>query len=554
MNRRPTREVRVGRIGLGGKNPVRIQSMTTAAPEDVEGTVEECLRLAAAGCELTRISTPKTLDAARLEQVRTRLRERSIGTPLVADIHYLPAAALRAAETADKVRINPGNFADARFGREVVYSEEMYAAELRRIEKKARPLFEELKKRRKPLRIGANHGSLSKRILCRYGDTPKGMVESAMEYLRIGEKLGYFDFVLSMKASNPRVMAQAYRLLRLEMEKEGMEYPLHVGVTEAGEGEDGRIRSAVGIGAVLAEGLGDTIRVSLAEPPENEIPVCREIIRVFEEAKGNGAGPIRLLEPRRKASAVENLGGSSPVRILGEYGKEEIGECEIPVEGSIRAGGTWRDISDEEPLPRELPPAEVYRARISDAGAALSFVREVVRRIGPAPLILSYDVDRRPEGVSPEVAAAIALGVPLIEGFGDGIEVRSSGNAGRIPLSPSERHSLAIGVLQNSLTRISRVEIIACPSCGRTLFDLPEVTQIIKKRFSHLKGVRIAVMGCIVNGPGEMADADFGFVGGAPGKINLYRGRECVEKGVPIAEAYERMRDLIAASGRWVDP
>lgn len=540
MNRRATREVRVGSVGVGGSNPIRLQSMTTAPPQDVDGTVAECIRLHEAGCEISRISTPKVPDAALLGEVKNRLRAAGIPTPIVADIHFVPAAAMEAAKHADKVRINPGNYADHKAGQTFDFSDEAYNAEIDRIRAKVTPLFEALKSRGTAIRIGTNHGSLSDRIMCRYGDTPEGMVESALEYVRIAREMDYHEIILSMKASNPRVMVQAYRLLAAAMEKEGMDYPFHLGVTEAGEGEDGRIRSAVGIGALLADGIGDTIRVSLAEPPEAEIPVAREIANIFKSQIANTQYQIpNPLTPRRTTDAFGVLGGSNPVRICGDYVANV--KFEIPVE--LPSNGFIDLYQDEQWVARG---AGIYRAIITDPATSIHFIRRVISQIGSSPLVLSY---KHTVAASPEIAAAIALGAPLIEGYGDAIEIQSAPN-----LDNDARHNLAIAVLQNSLTRISRVEIIACPSCGRTLFDLPEVTQIVKKQFSHLKGVKIAVMGCIVNGPGEMADADFGFVGGAPGKINLYKGYDCIEKGIPIKEAYERMAGLIKSHGMWVDP
>jgi (E)-4-hydroxy-3-methylbut-2-enyl-diphosphate synthase len=542
-----TREVSVGGVGVGGTNPVRLQSMTTAAPQDIDGTVAECVRLHAAGCEITRISTPKVPDAAVLRTVKDRLAAEGIPTPLVADIHFVPAAAMEAAKHADKVRINPGNFADHKAGQSFDYSDEAYDAEIGRIREKVTPLIKTMKERDIAMRIGTNHGSLSDRIMCRYGDTPQGMVESALEYVRICEENDYRNIILSMKASNPRIMIEAYRQLVMAMDKEGMSYPLHLGVTEAGEGEDGRIKSAVGIGTLLADGIGDTIRVSLAEPPEDEIPVARELAALFANA-GNGYDTtLRPLTPRRTTSTEGLIGGRNPVRIFGAY--ESPSGFEIPCE--VRPNEVEGLVTIEQSArwtAGDLKPGRVYRLLLHDPATAVHFVRRVIPAIGDAPVILAY---RYSVAASPEVAAAVAIGGPLIEGCGDAIEILEDEAR---PLPVRQRHNLAISVLQNSLTRISRVDIIACPSCGRTLFDLPEVTQLVKKRFSHLKGVKIAVMGCIVNGPGEMADADFGFVGGAPGKINLYKGYDCVEKGIPIKEAYDRMVDLIKRYEMWVEP
>ncbi len=554
MRRRATREVRlsagvagVADRAIGGGRPIVIQSMTTAAPSDVAGTVDECVRLHEAGCELTRISTPKVPDAANLAAIRRELRARGIPTPLSADIHFVPAAALEAAKHVEKVRINPGNFADAKAGRLLDFTGASYEAELERVRGTFAPLVDRLRSRGAALRIGTNHGSLSDRILSRYGDTPEGMVESAMEYLRLGRALDYHDMVVSMKSSNPRVMVQAVRRLVAAMNREGFDCPLHLGVTEAGEGEDGRLRSAAGIGALLCDGIGDTIRVSLAEPPEAEIPVARELAALFPFTGFTAGLEAPLMEGRRATKPVGILGGANPVRL---FGSDTVDGFEIPVE--VRAedlpglvtidpaeGSTGADLLTG--LPERAP---CWRLVITRPAESLALLRALAPRLADAPLVLSY---RHSGKASLPLSAAVALGAPLIEGYGDAVEILPAPGAADAP----SRHSLALGILQNSLTRISRVEIIACPSCGRTLFDLPEVTREVKRRFARLKGVKIAVMGCIVNGPGEMADADYGFVGGAPGKISLYRGQSCVTRNIPIAEAYDRLEELIRGDGKW---
>jgi (E)-4-hydroxy-3-methylbut-2-enyl-diphosphate synthase len=538
VTRRATRSVQVGDLAIGGDAPVRIQSMTTAAPEDLEGTIAECVRLAEAGCELTRITTPTKPDAARLGEIIPRLRALGVATPISADIHFVPTAAYEAARHAQKVRINPGNFADHRAGGAAEKGDPRT-----RIIEKFRPLLEIMKARGVALRIGVNHGSLAERILAEHGDTPEGMVASALEYVRLAEEENFRDVVISMKSSNPRVMVRANRRLVAALAAEGVPAPLHLGVTEAGEGEDGRIKSAIGIGALLADGIGETIRVSLAEPPEAEIPVARELVRIFASAHGGSgreeAAPLEAAASlvRRRSAACGSVGGAHPVRIAGE-GEAPV-DCEIPVEARIAelplatveasalaAGGT-------------LPQTPILRLRINEPATALDAARRLAAEAGDRPIILAYE---HAGDFSFELAAAVALGVPLLEGIGDAIELLPD-RAGRI--DAATRHRLAISILQNSLTRISRVQIIACPSCGRTLFDLPGVTREVKRRFADLKGVKIAVMGCIVNGPGEMADADFGLVGGAAGRVNLYRGQTCVERSLPIEEAYDRLRQLI---------
>jgi len=529
--RRKSREV--GSLGIGGSNPIRIQSMTTLPATDVEGSVEECRRLYNAGCELIRISTPRVADASALKNIKSRLLEEGIDLPISADIHFMPQAAMEAALHVEKVRINPGNFADSRSSEKVTDEEPEKA--LQRIRKKFSPLIDILKRRKTALRIGVNHGSLSERILSRFGNTPLGMVESAMEYLRIADELNFQDIVVSMKSSNPRVMVQSVRMLVNAMNKEGFDCPLHLGVTEAGEGEDGRIRSAVGIGALLADGVGDTIRVSLAEPPENEIPVARELVDIFEyrDYEKKVCGEIK---GKRKSREFKNIGGNNPVRIAGE----NVGAfgAEIPIEFSADGDSEILTLRDDEPISvSKLNIAEYKAVRtiLTKPDKSISFVRKVSSLILDLPLILTYEHKRRGDI---ELCSSVALGAPLIEGIGDAIEIRGESSA-------EVRHELAISILQNSLTRISRAEIIACPSCGRTLFNLPEVVQEVKKRFSHLKNVKIAVMGCIVNGPGEMADADFGLVGGGKGTVNLYRDGKFVEGPMLIEKAYDRLESLI---------
>ena len=513
--RRPTREVMVGNVGVGGDNPIRVQSMTTTLTKDVDATVEQAIRLVDAGCEIVRVTTPTVQDAKALGDIRSRLRRKGINVPLVADIHFSPAAALEAADHADKVRVNPGNYADSRKFAVREYTDEEYLAELRRIEERFAPLVLKCKARHVSMRIGTNHGSLSDRIMNRYGDTPEGMCESALEFVRICEKHGYQDVILSMKASNPKVMIAAYRLLAARMDELNMAYPFHLGVTEAGNGQDARIKSAIGIGSLLADGIGDTIRVSLAEEPEAEVPVAREIVRRFGVGSGEALPPPpgdAFHYHRRVTSTLQGVGGRSVVAVVGASSVADMAE---PVAGALVArGGT---------------AAELIRR-----GRELAAVRT-----SSAPIHLAIEN-------ADVIEASVGLGSLLCDGIGDSVQVAAG--------SPEAADALAMNILQASGTRLSRTDYVACPGCGRTLFDLQTTTDRIKSTTAHLPGVRVAVMGCIVNGPGEMADADFGYVGSSPGKVNLYVGKELVSRNVPTDEADQRLIELIKEHGRWVEP
>ncbi|HVA25773.1 MAG TPA: (E)-4-hydroxy-3-methylbut-2-enyl-diphosphate synthase [Chloroflexota bacterium] len=521
--RRPTREVMVGNVGVGGSNPIRVQSMTTTLTKDVDGTVAQCIRLVEAGCEIVRITTPTVQDAKALGEIKAKLRARGIQVPLVADIHFSPAAALEAAEHADKVRINPGNFADSRQFRVREYSDEEYAAELVRIEGRFTPLVLKCKERGVAMRIGTNHGSLSDRIMNRFGDTPEGMCESALEFVRICRKHDYHELIPSMKASNPKVMIAAYRLLAQRMDEEGMDYPFHLGVTEAGNGEDARIKSAIGIGALLADGIGDTIRVSLAEEPENEVPVAFEIARRAQPVslpavpdfsdQRSAAGQVRVhgSYARRPTDQIGGIGGHSTISVIGPGPRADFGDA--PAGALIARGAT---------------AAEVIRAG-----------RELAAQPGDAPIHLRMESANL-------IEASIGIGSLLCDGIGDSVEIAAG--------VPEQADELAFNILQASGARLSRTDYVACPGCGRTLFDLESTTNRIKGKTAHLPGVRIAVMGCVVNGPGEMADADFGYVGSAPGKVTLYVGKEQVARGIATKEADERLIDLIKSHGRWVEP
>jgi (E)-4-hydroxy-3-methylbut-2-enyl-diphosphate synthase len=652
--RRPTREVRVGGVGVGGANPLRLQSMTTSDTEDVAATLDQCIRLAEAGCEIIRITAPNKAAAAALRDIHRRFRGAGFAQPLVADIHFLPVAAMEAVEHVEKVRVNPGNYADKKKFAVREYTDAQYAEELGRLHEAFSPLVLRAKELGRALRIGTNHGSLSDRILNRYGDTPMGMVESALEFVRIAESHGFRDLVLSMKASNPKVMVEAYRLAARRMADEGMAHPLHLGVTEAGEGEDARIKSAIGIGSLLADGLGDTIRVSLTEDPWHEIPVCRELARraqaLWESADpARAAGDVRdAVEPysfrRRPAAEIPlspscKVGATQPPRVIvratasldrpADIAREVIdthaGQREARIEGLLLAyrgpadapgvaalrdalrgvvqalvlevpsgfppcdplltgeglpvipilqaaelapetarawsatGRTWALDALPADIPRLAPALEggeclVTCTRLAPGLHALGTYRLLAEALRLArlrsPLWIRCAPDHRAlaePGFGGELLeASIQAGGLLVDGLGDALSCE-------VPAAASKRLTLAYDILQGARARQTKTEFVACPSCGRTLFDIQSTTLRIKARTGHLKGVTIAVMGCIVNGPGEMADADFGYVGGAPGKINLYVGKEPVRLNIPQEEAVERLVDLIREHGKWVD-
>ena len=530
--RRLSREVQIGNVAVGGTQPIRVQSMTTTRTQDIDATLAQSIRLVEAGCEIVRITAPTVTDAQAIGEIKRRLRASGISVPLVADIHFSPAAAMEAAEHVDKVRVNPGNFADQKFFRTREYTDEDYAAEIVRIEERFTPLVLKCKQRGVAMRIGSNHGSLSDRIMNRYGDTPSGMVESALEFLRIARKHDYHDMVLSMKASNPKVMIQAYRLLVARMDEEGMDpYPLHLGVTEAGLGEDGRTKSAVGIGTLLDDGLGDTVRVSLTEEPEAEVPVAQRLVapynaglvgaRSFDEV-GERVDPYDYA--RRLTRPVEigpiSIGAGNTVAVVD------------PPE--VAFANQTPDLTDVAHFTERVPWYDAVRA-----------YRRLAASVGDRPLHLAVDVDG--DDLEVLLRTATVLGSLLCDGLGDSV-----GLSARMP--DEDRSRLLFNVLQAAGVRITKTEFVSCPSCGRTLFDLQSTTDRIASRTRHLKGVKIAIMGCVVNGPGEMADADFGYVGGSPGKVNLYVGKEVIEKSVPEAEADERLVELIRRHGKWVEP
>jgi (E)-4-hydroxy-3-methylbut-2-enyl-diphosphate synthase len=609
--RRRTRAVKVGRVTVGGGAPISVQSMTTPDPQDAEANAEQAFRLAEAGCDIVRLTTPTVKDAEALGRVRDLLRARGCEVPLVADIHFNPDAALRAADFADKVRVNPGNYADSRKSAVREYSDAEYDAELRRIEERFAPLVEKCARLGRAIRVGTNHGSLSDRIMNRFGDNPEGMVESALEFVRIAERRGFRDLVLSMKASSVRVMVAAYRLLAARMTAEGMDYPFHLGVTEAGLGLDGRVKSAIGIGSLLADGIGDTVRVSLTEDPLREIPVAKALVAPFGREGRHGGEAILAREgvpavfpearnpydPRRRRTEPVSwqgvrFGGDEAVRVgvacLGREPEGGLPAGDPPIE--FRGGAHPTDFPGARALPagasaREVRdaagsglPVVVYPkwrekdattavvagrlvatvAALRAAGAAGVIVeapvsgagRTVARALAaaldhadlPAPILLSADLG---DGA---LEAARDLGGLLVDGIGDAVEIEAPADRAR------EAADLAYAVLQASRVRMTRTDYIACPGCGRTLFDLESTTERIRGRTGHLKGLKIAVMGCIVNGPGEMADADFGYVGSAPGRVNLFVGKECVARNVPEADADDRLVALIRERGRWTEP
>jgi len=644
--RRKTREVMVGSVGVGGTNPIRVQSMATTDTLDVEATFRQSVTMIEAGCEIVRITAPTVADAIAIGKIKEKLVKAGFNQPIVADIHFSPNAADAAADFCEKVRINPGNFVDTKRFAVKEYTDAAYAAEIARIEERFTPLVLKLKRLKRACRIGTNHGSLSDRIMNRYGDSALGMVESALEFARIAEKNDYRDLVFSMKSSNPKVMIEAYRLLAQRMDEIGMNYPLHLGVTEAGDGEDGRIKSAIGIGSLLEDGLGDTIRVSLTEDPEREVPVCQALARPFHSRPDEtprpeskrpkyhcadfysyarrksdhfDAGPImiggqqlvRAFLRVPESMTAQSLLAAFEVQLKKAMGADpEIVEFQINNEQSLNRFISIRESLRSEtsrlaflarvegPLSlvvKAVPSADMicwttpvesqygdylkalhgktvvnlveaedaetarkYEAssrykevltmtslRGSDASALIQEYRLLAAYGASSPILL-----RAPREASAEeqvLRSATMVGGLLCDGVGDAVLLDAD--------LPFERNvELLYNVLQGAGVRITKTEFVSCPSCGRTLFDLQTTTERIKARTGHLKGVKIAIMGCIVNGPGEMADADFGYVGGAPGMINLYVGKECVQKGIPMDTGDDALVELIKKNGKWVEP
>ena len=619
-----TREVIVGKIGIGGNNPIRIQSMTTTDTMDTKKTVEQSIRMIKAGSELVRITAPSKREAENLINIKKEIRNRGYRTPLVADIHFTPNAALIAAEIVEKVRINPGNYVDKKKFNIIEYNDESYTRELDKIKDRFIPLVNVCKEKNTAMRIGTNHGSLSDRILSRYGDTPLGMVESALEFVRICEELDYYDLIISMKASNTQVMVQAYRLAVAMMKKESMNYPLHLGVTEAGDGEDGRIKSAVGIGALLEDGIGDTIRVSLTEEPELELPVAKLLIDRYKE-RGKHAKIPPIVEPsfqpysysKRKSSLINNIGKDHVPRVVVDMSKgnellfkdlQDVGykysknldkwvigdqavdyiyignkKLNFSLPGTlfvIQNVKYWENDKQSFPLfaleeyfnykgerglinfinisTNEFFSNNVSKLQNDDSVILLintnndhwvaDFRRiffELEKIKWKVPVIIKKEYENITKNKF-QLYSSIDIGSLLLDGFGDGVWLSSD-------FANDINTKQCFGILQATRTRISKTEYISCPSCGRTLFNLQKVTSEIRSRTNHLKGVKIGIMGCIVNGPGEMADADYGYVGTGVGKISLYKGYEVVKRNIPADIAVDALIDLIKANGDWVE-
>ncbi|MBK6264912.1 (E)-4-hydroxy-3-methylbut-2-enyl-diphosphate synthase [Marivirga sp. S37H4] len=630
-SRRKTIPVRVGDITIGGDHPIILQSMTTVDTMDTEGSIEQSIRMIEAGCQLVRITAPSIKEAENLRAIKEGLVKRGYNTPLVADIHFTPNAAELAAKIVEKVRVNPGNYADKKKFEIIEYTEESYQAELDRIKKRFAPLVKICKAHATAMRIGTNHGSLSDRIMSRYGDTPFGMVESALEFIRICEEMEYYDIVISMKSSNPQVMVQAYRLLVQKLDEEGLKpYPLHLGVTEAGEAEDGRIKSSVGIGTLLEDGLGDTIRVSLTEEPEYEIPVAKMLAERYEN-RGNHEPipeiadcPFNPFEyEKRDSRKVNNIGAKEVPVVMADFSLKKhitpaslfaVGynysvpldkwsisdlacdyiftydktiEFEIPgTLGIVHEYKTWLTQKTKE---RRYPfiNAKEYMEGV-EQHPTLNFIyatlpdlnKSLIERLKEDKkavlLIDTYNehgmaeqrrlfvdlinarcdvpviIGRAYRDLPIEklqLYAATDMGALLIDGMGDGVFIAAENCGGDKAVNET-----AFNILQASRTRISKTEYISCPSCGRTLFDLQETTAMIRSRTHHLKGVKIGIMGCIVNGPGEMADADYGYVGSGKGKITLYKGQEVMKKSVPSERAVDELIDIIRKDGKWLEP
>jgi (E)-4-hydroxy-3-methylbut-2-enyl-diphosphate synthase len=648
-----TREVAIGDVPMGGNNPIRIQSMTTTDTMDTIGTVEQSIRMINAGCEYVRITAPSIKEAQNLAEIKKQLRQRGYTAPLVADIHFTPNAAEVAARIVEKVRVNPGNYADKKKFDQIDYTDAEYQGELERIYQKFSPLVKICKEYGTAMRIGTNHGSLSDRIMSRYGDTPQGMVESAMEFMRMCEMLNYQNLVISMKSSNPQVMVQAYRLLVETMVAEGMNYPLHLGVTEAGDGEDGRIKSAVGIGTLLEDGLGDTVRVSLTEEPEAEAPVAIALVNRYVErgkgerkkVKGNAVADEKNLsaftfqlspsshnpyeyKKRHTYEANAFIGGHMVPRVVIDlshanlkdpsvlndagylysslldkynmadqsvdfvYLADQLPSFNFP--GNLKQlynYSTWQKLTDQtncHPLFTlteyinaddrtstlnlvKIKPADIDSEDFGllPLDKSLVFVLETDALHGMAdqrtfffkmeemeldvPVIIkrtyefqTQDLELKTQNL--QLFASTDLGALLVDGFGDGIWIDAPGIETKVITSTS------FGILQATRSRISKTEYISCPSCGRTLFDLMITTQMIRSRTSHLKGLKIGIMGCIVNGPGEMADADYGYVGSGTDKVTLYRGKEAVKKNINSANALDELINIIREDGNWLEP
>jgi (E)-4-hydroxy-3-methylbut-2-enyl-diphosphate synthase len=578
FHRRLSREVVVGNpskggVVIGGNHPVVVQSMLTCDTMDTAASVQQTLELVAVGCQIVRITAPTVKDAANLQNIVTELRKQDCYVPIVADIHFKPDAAMEAAKWVEKVRINPGNYADKKKFAVREYSDDQYVAELERIEEQFTPLVKLCKELGRAMRIGTNHGSLSDRIMNRYGDTPRGMVESALEFARIARKNDYHNFVFSMKSSNPKVMIECYRLLVARLAQEGPDwnYPIHLGVTEAGEGEDGRIKSAIGIGSLLCDGLGDTIRVSLTEDSPREIEVCRDLLAQIPILSNRKTQLVELpvsFDPftfqRRETPEIDlgldgiKCGGEQTVRVVVTRATWDKVAPKITPKADVKPEAVYEDLNilEVDPTADFSVNCNTQLITVNDGVTlapitAFRLLAARLKRLGlNNPILLKDCLTFEAVPLEPKIAllrASVVIGSLLADGIGDAILVRGESGGG-------QSLRLAYNILQAAGCRSFKTDYVACPSCGRTLFNLQTVTARIKTRTEHLKGVKIAIMGCIVNGPGEMADADFGYVGGAPGKINLYVGKTPIKFNIPEGEAVERLVDLIKEHGKWVEP
>lgn len=526
---------KAGNVEIGGSNPIRIQSMTNTDTADAAASADQSLRIARAGGEIVRLTTQGVREAQNMSEIKKMLLAQGCDVPLVADVHFNPRAAFAAAETCDKVRINPGNFADpGRVFKKLEFTAEEYAAELQRIDDAVTPFYELCKKNGVCVRLGVNHGSLSDRIMSRYGDTPAGMVESVMEYLRIAHKRDFDNIVISIKASNTGVMVETVRLLDREMSREGMSFPLHLGVTEAGDGEDGRVKSAIGIGTLLLDGIGDTIRVSLSEDPELEIPVARKIVDFVSQIEGHS--PVKEPDAVREGNARDHSAPLPEAPGAPRYLAVNADLDEIPSEWH------FADAVNEPRLYDDDFPVVLTSSHTHKAGELKSWIDRFVSLGGKNPVIVSLKFDTK-DTESLQVEAGMLFGSLLLSGYASGIRIVA-------PAFPKETISnLELGILQGTRLRMSKTEYISCPSCGRTLFDLRSNLKKVKEATRGLKGLKIAVMGCVVNGPGEMADADYGFVGAGAGRVSIYRSKELIQKNIPAEEALEALLKLIKSDG-----
>lgn len=555
--RRHSSTVQIGNVPLGGDNPIRIQSMTSTSTLDTDASVAQCRRIFDAGADYVRLTAQGVREAHNIGEIRAALHAAGYTKPLVADIHFNPKAAFEAAATTDKVRINPGNFVDAaRTFKKLEYTDKEYAAELEKIRRAVVPFLAICREHHTAVRLGVNHGSLSDRIMSRYGDTPAGMVESAMEYLRIFREENFNDVAISIKASNTVIMVETVRRLVAEMDREDMHYPLHLGVTEAGDGEDGRIKSAVGIGTLLAEGIGDTVRVSLSEEPELEIPVARKLVDYITAREGHA--PIsgcfakaynRIAPERRPTNAVGSIGGQNVPVVATALSPADVAAIATKPDFFL-SDVNWKavDASDKSKGFSNDDVLLLTSHHANPVGEIEAFIHRLWDNGCKAPVVvrMRYD-DADEEDV--QVKAGADFGALLLNGLVDGIVL----DAPNLP-NNADAVAYSFGILQAARRRTTKTEYISCPSCGRTLYDLQHAVKEIKAATSHLKGLKIGIMGCIVNGPGEMADADYGYVGAAVGKVSLYKGKECVERNVPQDVALTHLIDLIKANGDWTEP